>query len=506
MNIGVIGCGYVGLVTAACFAEIGHTVSATDSDSAKLAVLRQGLSPIHEHHLPQLLLRHTGKRLQFTDSIEKTIRHSQVVFICVGTPPARNGDVDLSCVHAAVDQISRCARSHLLIVEKSTVPVHTCESIRRTMLYRGIPPDSFTVASNPEFLREGSAVHDFLYPDRIVIGSDDERSRRALEQVYLPLVSGDYYRKFGRIPGASNHRVRLVETAASSAELIKHACNAFLAMKISFINAVAHIAEAVGADISEIQAGLGSDPRIGAMFLGAGIGYGGACFPKDLLAFRALADEAGCRFDLLSEVMRINSAQRLGFLEKVRTLLWPLEGKRIAVLGLAFKGGTDDIRESPAVEIVRQLIHEGAGIAAFDPAAMDRARNEFPLGSLEFAIGPYEAIADADALLILTDWPEFGALDLNRVRRLLRSPLVFDGRNLYSPGEMRTVGLSYISVGRAPVFADSNTARPITAPAPEGIEDSAHTALFNLASWRGRLRIEGPGARVLGKSSKWTEF
>ncbi len=483
MNVGVIGCGYVGLVTASCFAEIGHTVAATDRDKTRLALLRQGLPPIYEEHLPQLLQKHTGKRLQFCDSIEESVRHARVVFICVGTPPTQNGEVDLSCVDAAINEISRSAHSHLLIVEKSTVPVRTCETIRRIMLAGSARPDSFTVASNPEFLREGSAVHDFLYPDRVVVGCDDERSRHLLQQVYLPLTSGDYYRKAGRIPGASNHRTQLVETTARSAELIKHASNAFLAMKISFINAVANVAEAVGADISEIQAGLGSDPRIGPMFLGAGIGYGGACFPKDLLAFRALAHEAGYRFELLSEIMRINCAQRRSFVEKVRSIVWPIEGKRFAALGLAFKGGTDDIRESPAVEIIRQLIHEGAAVTAFDPAAMERTRNELPHESLNFAADPYEAMADADALLILTDWSEFASLDLNRVRKLLRSPLVLDGRNLYSPGEMRTAGLGYISVGRAAVFADSNPGRPVVfaTAAQEGIEDSGNCSL-NVAS------------------------
>src|SRR5271167_1902037 len=242
MNVGVIGCGYVGLVTASCFAELGHTVAATDCDNAKLALLRQGLSPFHEEHLPQLLRKHTGKQLQFCDSIEDIIRHAQIAFICVGTPSAQNGEVDLSDVDAAVDQISRSTRCHLLIVEKSTVPVRTCENIRSAMLAKGIRPDSFTVASNPEFLREGSGVHDFLYPDRIVVGCDDERSRRLLGQVYLPLTSGNYYRKLGRIPGTSDHRPRIVETTAKSAELIKHASNAFLAMKISFINAVARVA------------------------------------------------------------------------------------------------------------------------------------------------------------------------------------------------------------------------------------------------------------------------
>jgi UDPglucose 6-dehydrogenase len=451
MKVAVIGCGYVGLVTAACFAELGHNVVAADSDAAKVHHLRKGISSVHERHLPELMQKHNGNRLRFQDSIAEAIQQVEVVFICVGTPSLSSGAADLSGVTSAVSDIARCLRSHLLIVEKSTVPACTCQVIRRSLIRHGVSQALFSVASNPEFLREGSAVHDFLYPDRIVVGVTDPSSRSMLQRLYLPLTSGTYHQCPDRIPGSMTGRIEFIETNPESAELIKHAANAFLAMKISFINAVANIAEAVGADIDDIRAGLGSDRRIGPAFLHAGIGYGGSCLTKDLPAFRAVAEKAGYRFDLLAEIMRINSAQRVRFLEKIRISLSPLRDKRIAVLGLAFKGGTDDIRESPAIELVRELLHEGVRVVAFDPAAMDRAANEFSEGTLEFRTDPYQAMADADALLILTDWPDFAALDLNRIQILLRSPLVLDGRNLYTPSEMEAAGLNYVSVGRAPV-------------------------------------------------------
>ena len=458
MNIGVIGCGYVGLVSAAGFAELGHNVVAAESDSARLKLLQKGQSPFHERHLPELLYKHTGKRLQFRQSIEETLQRAKVVFICVGTPSSRSGEADLSDVDAAVHEISRCVRSHLLVVEKSTVPVHTCDAIRHTMILNGVSPDLFSVASNPEFLREGTAVRDFLHPYRIVIGVADERSRRLLNRVYLPLISGDYHRRSDCVLRESNGCIPIIDTTPECAELIKHASNGFLAMKISFINAVATIAESVGADISDVRAGLGSDPRIGSAFLDAGIGFGGPCFPKDLHAFRALARGAGYRFDLLSEVIRINEDQRVRFLAKVHMALSPLSGKRIAVLGLSFKGGTDDIRQSPAVEVVRHLVHEGARVTAFDPAAMIRARKEFSEAAVSFAADSYAAMTDADALLILTEWPEFAALDLKRVRNLLRTPIVLDGRNLYSPCQMKAVGLNYVSIGRPSALASSSAA------------------------------------------------
>jgi len=507
MKVAVIGCGYVGLVTAACFAELGHNVAAADSDAVKVHLLQKGISPVHERHLPELMQKHTGDRLRFQDSIAEAIHQAEVVFICVGTPSLRSGAADLSGVSSAVCEIARCLRSHLLIVEKSTVPARTCQVIRRALIRQGVSQASFSLASNPEFLREGSAVHDFLYPDRIVVGVTDHSSRHMLQRLYMPLTSGTYHQNPDRIPGCTTGRIEFIETNPESAELIKHAANAFLAMKISFINAVANIAEAVGADIDDVRTGLGSDRRIGRAFLDAGIGYGGSCFTKDLPAFHAVAEKAGYRFDLLAEIMRINSGQRMRFLEKIRMNLSPLRGRRIAVLGLAFKGGTDDIRESPAVELVRGLLHEGARVVAFDPAAMDRAANEFPKGTLNFCTDLYQAMAEADALLILTDWPEFAALDLSRVRRLLRSPLVLDGRNLYPPNKMEAAGLNYISVGRSPVCLDSyalaSKAVRLSRTGEEGFEEHivGRDPIASVAQELGTADVQ------LGEmSSIWTKF
>jgi len=307
------------------------------------------------------------------------------------------------------------------------------------------------VVSNPEFLREGTAVTDFLYPDRIVVGADSPRAASMISEVYGPLTSGSYYANPDRIPepDGSSGQAPLILTTAKSAELIKHASNAFLAMKISFINAVANICEEVGADIEQVSRGVGSDSRIGPRFLRAGIGYGGSCFPKDVSAFRAVAHECGYEFDLLDAVMRINEDQRARFMKKIRTALWTLKGKKLGVLGLAFKGRTDDIRESPAIALVQQLLAEGAQIRAFDPAAMDRTR-EVLNDRITYAENPYQVAEGADALLILTDWEEFASLDLKHVQKLLKYPIVLDGRNLYTAEEMEQSGLLYVSVGRKP--------------------------------------------------------
>jgi UDPglucose 6-dehydrogenase len=451
MKLGVIGLGHVGLVTAACFAEMGHQVLATDKDIEKMRQLRGGGLPIYERTLPELLRRHLGGSLNLRDSIATLVNDVEAVFLCVGTPGTPDGGTDLSCVDDAVRDIARRLHGRLLVVEKSTVPIRTCETIQRTMILNGATRGSFRVASNPEFLREGTAVADFLCPDRIVIGTDDDWSRRLLARIYLPLTSGAYYKRTGRMPGANLNLPRLIQATTKSAELIEHACNAFLAMKISFINAVANIAELSGADIDEVRESMGADQRIGSQFLQAGIGYGGSCFPKDVLAFKALAEREGYRFDLLNQVIRINLDQPIRFLDKIHAALASLRGKRIAVLGLSFKGGTDDIRESPALKLVELLVDEGARIVAFDPAAMDRARVALPGKSLEFANDPYGAMRDADALLILTDWPQFAHLDLKHVRELLRAPVILDGRNLYSLAKMAEAGFNYISVGRSPV-------------------------------------------------------
>ena len=461
MRIAVVGSGYVGLVAGACFAELGHEVIVVDNDAAKVAALKSGETPIHEKFLPELLARHGGRSLSFTEDLAEAVRQSVAIFIAVGTPPTDDGEADLSYVESVARSIASCIDSYKVVVEKSTVPVYTSDWIRKIMLLNGAPAELFDVASNPEFLREGTAVTDFLYPDRIVLGADTERCAEVLRTAYAPLVSGEYYKCVNAVPRPDNSRSlpQLIRTSAKSAELIKHASNAFLAMKISFINAVASICESVGADVQQVCEGIGSDSRIGPRFLSPGVGYGGSCFPKDLTAFRAVARDCGYEFRLLDEVIRINESQRLRFLRKVRKALWTLKGKRLAVLGLAFKGGTDDIRESPAVSILSSLLREGCEIVTYDPAAMDRAA-EVLNGSVTYAKSAYEAANRADALLILTDWEEFSALDLDRVHAALRYPIVIDGRNLYDPEQMADHGLIYYSVGRPDVAPRTRVQRP----------------------------------------------
>src|SRR5258706_8863082 len=392
MRIAVVGSGYVGLVAGACFADLGHDVILVDNDERKLAALKNGEVPIHEKFLPELLGRHRGHRLQFSDDLQAAVRASSVIFVAVGTPPTDRGDADLSYVEMVAREISGAINGYKVIVEKSTVPVYTSEWVRKIILRNGADPESFDVASNPEFLREGTAVTDFLFPDRILVGCDNERCAAVLREIYLPLTSGTYYRQADAIPQPDRTSIPapIIVTSTKSAELIKHACNAFLAMKISFINAVASICETVGADVNQVCHGVGTDSRIGSRFLNPGIGYGGSCFPKDVMAFRAVAPECGYDFRLLDEVMRINEEQRDRFLRKVRSALWTLRGKHIGVLGLAFKGGTDDIRESPALFLVQALLQEGCKITAYDPAAMERAQEVMNSG-INFARSAYEA-------------------------------------------------------------------------------------------------------------------
>ncbi|MDT8067133.1 MAG: UDP-glucose/GDP-mannose dehydrogenase family protein [Terriglobia bacterium] len=450
MNIAIIGSGYVGLVAAACMAEVGHHVISVDNDESKIQALRRGECIIHEEFLPELLKRHSGDRLIFTSSLHEAVRASSIVFIAVGTPPCETGEADLSVLESVCHDIAVNIDRHKVIVVKSTVPVGTNDWVKRILIRYGASPKLFCVASNPEFLREGTAVTDFLFPDRIVIGSDCLKSRLILEQAYLPLTLGTYARTKGAIPipDAAPLPAPMIVTHTRSAEMIKHASNAFLAMKVSFINAVANLCESAGADIQEVCEGMGSDQRIGNKFLKPGIGYGGSCFPKDLTALHSAAREYGCGFHLLEEVMRINEDQRKFFLRKVRNVLWTLKGKRLAVLGLAFKGGTDDIRESPAIALVKMLLKEKCQIVAYDPAAMDRAREELESDSVTFAASAYDAAKGADAMLVLTDWEEFTALDFDRMRKELRHPILIDGRNLYSLQEMERRGFNYVSVGR----------------------------------------------------------
>jgi UDPglucose 6-dehydrogenase len=464
MRIAIVGSGYVGLVAGACFADMGHQVILVDNDQHKLAALNQGQIPIHEKFLPELLERHRGHNLTFSEDLRSAVEASAAVFIAVGTPPTEHGHADLSYVESVARIIPAAINGYKVVVEKSTVPVYTSEWIRKIILRNAAPRDSFDVASNPEFLREGTAVADFLYPERIVVGADNERCASVLRAIYAPLTDGSYYRRQDAIPGPDRAQIPppLIITSTKSAELIKHACNAFLAMKISFINAVASVCESVGADVRQVCQGIGSDSRIGPRFLNPGVGYGGSCFPKDLMAFRAVARECGYEFRLLDEVMRINEDQRQRFLRKIHSALWTLRGKRLAVLGLAFKGGTDDIRESPAISLVQTLLQEGCKIAAYDPAAHERAR-EVLHSKIEYAGDAYEAAHDADALLILTEWEEFASLDLDRLQRELKYPIIIDGRNLYDPGAMAARGFTYYSVGRPAVTAEpvAVAARPL---------------------------------------------
>jgi len=451
----VIGSGYVGLVAAVCFAEMGHSVICVDNDEAKVKMLREGGVPIFEDQLPELLARHRGHGVQFTNDLSFAVHKCEAVFIAVGTPQGDAGAADLSYVEAVVSEIARHIHSYKVIVEKSTVPVYTNEWIQRVLHRHGVDPKSFDVVSNPEFLREGTAISDFLHPDRIVVGANSERAAELLRRIYEPLSSGSYYEKPGALAGvcSAKNPAKIVITSAQSAEIIKHASNAFLALKISFINAVANLAEAVDADIEHIAEGMGLDSRIGPKFLRAGLGYGGSCFPKDVAAFHWVAQQHGVNFQLLEEIRKINETQRDIFFNKVLSALWTLRGKKLAVLGLSFKGDTDDIRDSPAIAVIHKLLEAGATITAFDPAANERAMAVLPASDkMHYATGIYEAAKEADAVLILTDWKQFAQLDLVKLNQVVKFPIVIDGRNLYKPERMQEHGFTYVSVGRPPQY------------------------------------------------------
>jgi UDPglucose 6-dehydrogenase len=455
IKIAVVGSGYVGLVAAVCFAEMGHDVICVDNDERKVAALQGGDTLIHETSLPELLEKYRNTKVRFMTDLAEATHESEAVFIAVGTPQSEAGDADLSYVEAVACEIARSLTSYKVIVEKSTVPVYTNEWVRRSMERNGVAHHLFDVVSNPEFLREGTAVSDFLHPDRIVVGADNDRAASVLSRIYLPLTSGDYYKREDAILGvcSSVEPPPLLLTSTKSAEITKHAANAFLALKISFINAVSNLCEATNANVEQVARGMGLDSRIGPKFLRPGIGYGGSCFPKDVAAFRSVAEQLGIDFNLLTEVEKINNQQKKRFLNKVRSALWTLRGKRIGVLGLAFKGKTDDIRESPAIDLVEMLLAEGCSIAAFDPAAVKRTQEVLPAGpNLRYAVDAYDAARDADALLILTDWPEFATLDLSQINKTLRYPIVIDGRNLYDPHVMMEHGFTYLSIGRPAAY------------------------------------------------------
>lgn len=429
MNLSIIGSGYVGLVTGACFAELGNRVICADNNTVKIKELKKGIIPIYEPGLEELVkINLKKKRLKFTSCIKEAVKASDIIFIAVGTPSLENGEADLTGIENVARNIAVNMSSYRLIVEKSTVPVETGKWVKQTIQTYVRAKIEFDVASNPEFLREGSAINDFMHPDRIVIGIESKRAKDLLVNLYKPL------------------NVPLVITDIKSAELIKHASNSFLAAKISFINAVARICDKVGADVIEVAQGMGLDKRIGAAFLNSGVGYGGSCFPKDLDAFISISEKLGYSFDLLKAVKEINEQQKDFFLSKIKDVLWIIKNKTIGVLGLSFKPNTDDIRNAPSIDIIRALQQEGARIRTYDPCAMEKARHI--LKNVKFCQDPYEVCRGSDCLLIVSEWDEFKELDFNRIKRLLKRPLIFDGRNIYDPQKLTKLGFSYIGIGR----------------------------------------------------------
>jgi UDPglucose 6-dehydrogenase len=434
MNLCIIGSGYVGLVSGACFAEVGHNVICVDNDQRKVDALRAGRIPIYEPGLEELVQRNvSAHRLHFTNSIEEGVDPSEVVFIAVPTPPQPDGSVDLSFIEKVAREIAGVLKKdqYRVIVDKSTVPVKTGEKVGDTIKRYNKAEAEFDVVSNPEFLREGCAVPDLMKPDRIVIGGNSDRALALMKKVYEPF------------------NAPILVTDINSAELIKHAANSFLALKISYINAVSAICEASGADVEKVADGIGMDRRIGRNFLNAGLGYGGSCFPKDIAAFIAISGDLGVPFTLLKEVQRINADQKERFLKGVREALWVLRDKRIAVWGLTFKPDTDDVRCSVAIDLVNDLVREGAHVTAYDPKGMEKAR-EFKLipESVKLTASPLEAVDGAEALILATEWKDFGNVDLTEVKKRMHTPLVFDGRNLFDPETMRELGFVYRGIGR----------------------------------------------------------
>ena len=434
MNICVVGTGYVGLVTGAVFADLGNDVVCVDNDRAKIDALKAGRMPIYEPGLEEMVARNVeDRRLGFTTDLGAGIRHGDVIFIAVGTPPKESGETDLSHVEAVAAEIGRSMDRYKVVVNKSTAPVGTGELVREVIARHQPRTVEFDVVSNPEFLREGSAIEDTLRPDRIVIGAPTHQVAMTLVELYAPIERP------------------MIITDLPSAEVIKYASNAFLAAKISFINAIANICEAAGADVSQVMKGMGLDRRIGGAFLQAGLGYGGSCFPKDVDSLIHTAGRLGYDFKLLRSVAEINRERAAHLVETVAKALGPLDDTTIAVLGLAFKPNTDDMREAKSVEVVQLLHAAGARIRVYDPAAMDNAKRLLPAG-VTFSDSPYEAAEGAHAVVLVTEWNEFKYLNLERLRGLLKRPVIFDGRNLWEPERMRRLGFEYHSVGRKPVL------------------------------------------------------
>ncbi|MBL8531050.1 MAG: UDP-glucose/GDP-mannose dehydrogenase family protein [Hyphomonadaceae bacterium] len=433
MRVTMIGTGYVGLVSGACFADFGHIVTCVDKDAGKIARLQKGEIPIFEPGLEDLVKDNVEQgRLFFTTDPSQSIRDADAVFIAVGTPSRRgDGYADLSYVYAAAEEIAGLLQGHTVIVNKSTVPVGTGDEVE-AIIKKARPDADFAVVSNPEFLREGAAINDFKRPDRVVVGTEDERARHVMRELYRPLYLNE---------------TPIVFTTRRTSELIKYAANAFLAMKITFINEIADLSEQVGANVQEVARGIGLDNRIGRKFLNAGPGYGGSCFPKDTLALMKTARDAGAPIELIETTVRVNSARKQRMAQKIiETLGGNVKGKMVAVLGLTFKPNTDDMRDAPAVDIIQTLQAEGARVRAFDPEGMHEAKHA--LKDVAFATGPYDCVQNADAVVIVTEWDQFRALDLDRMKDALAQPVVIDLRNIYTPGEMRAKGFTYVSVGR----------------------------------------------------------
>jgi len=425
----MIGTGYVGLVSGTCFAEIGHEVICVDNDESKIDVLKKGGIPIYEPGLEELVRKNVNAgRLSFTSNTGEGVDKSLFVFIAVGTPPKDNGEPDLSSIEQVAIEIGAAMRDYKIIIEKSTVPVQTGEWVRTVVERFNKHGSDFDVASNPEFLREGSAINDFLYPDRVVLGVESKRAEDHLLELYKPIEAPK------------------IVTDIASAELIKHASNSFLSTKISFMNALSVICEKSGADVTKVAEGMGLDKRIGRDFLNAGAGFGGFCFPKDLKAFIGISAKLGYDFGLLKEVEKINEEQMLRVVEKTEELLWNLRDKKIGVLGLAFKPNTDDMRFAPSITIINRLVRDGAAVKAYDPVSMERAKKIMP--DIEYCNDAYDVAKGVDAIILVTEWDEFAKLDLQKMKKNMRQPVFVDGRNVFEPGTMREMGFIYCGIGR----------------------------------------------------------
>ena len=433
MKIGIIGTGYVGLVSAAGLAELGHTVVGTDAVVEKIEMASNGVAPIYEPGLEELLKKNLKSgNLSFSTDLNQTILSSDVLFVCVNTPQREDGSADMTYVEAVSRQIAENLNAYKVVVEKSTVPVQTSMWINRTIsLYKKGETD-FDIASNPEFLREGSAIEDFLNPDRVIIGVESERARDILVKIY---------EKF---------KERILVTNIDTAELIKHASNSFLAMKISYINLMSEICERTEADVELVAKGMGLDDRIGPRFLRAGLGYGGSCFPKDIKALTKIGEDLGINMSLLKEADRINTDRINNFVEKIKKALWILKDKKIAVLGLSFKPETDDIREAPSLKVIKELLEEGSQLRLYDPEAMENVKAVLPEEPprISYTESPYEAAEGANALLIITEWEEFSGLDLEKIKEIMDNPIIVDGRNIFDIPTMKKLGFEYYSIGR----------------------------------------------------------